>query len=258
MLKLRKAENRGETRTGWLTSYHSFSFGEYYDPANMGHGILRVINDDIIEADTGFGEHGHRNMEIVTYVIEGEIAHGDSLGNSYTLKAGEVQRMSAGRAIRHSEFNPSKTDRMRLLQIWLLPEKENIPPSYEQKVFSKENKLNKLCPIVSKEGKENSLKINQNVNIYASILDKGREVEYVFNSCHTGESQYPKKLDSGLTQCVRQNDKNSERLGWIQVALGEIEVNGVKLKNGDGLAIDGETSIKIKSNDIGSEFLLFD
>lgn len=232
MLKLRKADERGYNKIDWLESYHSFSFGGYYDPANMGHGVLRVINDDIIEPDTGFGEHGHRDMEIVTYVIEGALSHKDSLGNVAAINAGEVQRMSAGRGIRHSEFNASKDSKVRLLQIWFLTEKEGIPPSYEQKMFSREDKLNKLCLLVSRGGGGKAMKINQDVAIYASILDKGKEVEHSF--------------------------KDADHFGWIQVALGEIEVNGVKLKNGDGLAIENEASIKIRSNENGSEFVLFE
>ncbi len=232
MLKLRKADERGYNKIDWLESYHSFSFGGYYDPANMGHGVLRVINDDIIEPDTGFGEHGHRDMEILTYVIEGALSHRDSLGNVASIQAGEVQRMSAGRGIRHSEFNGSKTDKVRLLQIWFLTGEDGIPPSYEQKMFSREDKLNKLCLLVSREGGDKAMKINQDVTIYASILDKDKEVEYKFT--------------------------DADHFGWIQVALGEIEVNGVKLKNGDGLAIEKEASIKIRSKENGSEFVLFE
>ncbi len=232
MLKIRKAEERGYNKIDWLESYHSFSFGNYYDPKHMGHGVLRIINDDIIDPDTGFGEHGHRDMEIVTYVIEGALSHRDSLGNVAEIRAGEVQRMSAGKGISHSEFNASKDSKVRLLQIWFLTEKDGIAPSYEQKMFSREDKLNRLLLLVSKTGSVNSMKINQDVNIYASILDEGAEVEYKFS--------------------------DARRLGWIQVALGEIEITSIKLKNGDGIAIEKESYIKIRSNKPGSEFVLFD
>lgn len=229
MLNIRKAEERGRTKIDWLNSYHSFSFGHYYDPNHVGFNSLLVINDDFVKAGGGFGEHGHKNMEIVTYVLEGELAHKDSLGNVETIKAGEVQRMSAGSGIRHSEFNYSKSDDVRFLQIWFLPEQENIDPGYEQKDFTEADKLNKLQLVVSPNGEDGALKINQDVEIYASILEKDKSLNF---------------------------DAKKREI-WLQVASGRFEVNGEVVKNGDGAYINAAEDLEIKGLDDKSEFLIF-
>jgi redox-sensitive bicupin YhaK (pirin superfamily) len=229
MIYLRKAEERGLNKIDWLTSYHSFSFGHYYDPNHLGFGPLVVINDDYIKGGGGFAEHGHKDMEIVTYVLSGELAHKDSIGNVETIKAGEVQRMSAGTGIRHSEFNYSEAEECRLLQIWFLPENKGDKPSYEQKSFSKEDKKNKLKLVVSKDARDGSLKINQDIDIYACVLSE----------------------NNSLSQNIEG------RKAWLQLATGEIEVNGIKLKQGDGLALNEENDIVIKSLGKESEFVIF-
>lgn len=229
MMHIRKAEERGRNKIDWLESYHSFSFGHYYDPKYTGFGNLVVINDDIIAPSGGFAEHGHRDMEIVTYVIEGELAHKDSLGNVETIKSGEVQRMSAGTGIRHSEFNASDKNPVRLLQIWFLPAHEGDKPSYEQKYFSTSDKKNNLKLVVSPDGKDGSVSIHQDIEIYASILDENKTVSLPV----------------------------SGRYAWLQVANGNLEVSGKKLKNGDGLAIEDEDKIEIKSLSKESEFIIF-
>jgi len=229
MIKIRKSEDRGKGSFDWLTTYHSFSFADYYNPDHMGFQSLRVINDDIIAPGGGFDTHGHRDMEIVTYVIEGTLAHKDSIGNIATIKTGEVQRMTAGKGIRHSEFNHSDKQQVRLLQIWILPEKNGLEPGYEQKNFSQKEKQGKLKLIVSPEGRDGSLKIHQNAEIYASVLEKDDKISYVI-------------------------PENSHV--WIQIASGCIEVNGNLLENGDGAAISDEKDLKISSKE-DSEFLLF-
>lgn len=229
MIHVRKAAERGITNIDWLKGYHSFSFGSYYDPKYKGFGNLLVINDDTVAPAGGFSEHGHKNMEIVTYVIDGELAHKDSLGNVETIKAGEVQRMSAGTGIRHSEFNASKDKAVRLLQIWFLPEKEEDKPSYQQKYFSREDKTNKLKLVVAKGGVDGAVDIHQDVNIYASVLEKDKIVSY----------------------------KLGDRYAWLQVASGDLEVNGEKLGIGDGLAVDDIEEINIKGLSGSSEFVIF-
>ncbi len=229
MMYLRKSEERGHNHIDWLESYHSFSFGHYYDPEHVGFGNLVVINDDIIAPAGGFGEHGHKDMEIVTYVIDGELAHKDSIGNVATIRSGEVQRMSAGSGIRHSEFNASKTNACRLLQIWFLPKNNNDKPSYEQKYFSAEDKMNRLKLVVSSGGRDGSLDIHQDIEIYASVLEKDKTVSYELNN----------------------------RYIWLQVATGEVEVNGQKLKQGDGLAVEDEKTVTIKALSGKSEFVIF-
>jgi len=229
MLKLRKAEERGETRTDWLHGKHSFSFGHYYNEEHTGFGDLVVINDDIIAPAGGFAEHGHKDMEIVTYVIEGELAHKDSMGNVATIKAGEVQRMSAGRAVRHSEFNASDKDRVRLLQIWFLPKYKGDKPSYEQKYFSADDKRNKLKLMVSEGKKDGSIDIGQDIDIYAGIFDKDIEIIH---------------------------DTKGRNI-WLQVARGDMIVNGTALKEGDGLAVTDEKELQIKAINGESEFLIF-
>jgi redox-sensitive bicupin YhaK (pirin superfamily) len=231
MMFLRKSDDRGHAEFGgWLKSKHSFSFADYYDPQFMGYRDLRVINQDWIAKSSGFPLHPHRDMEIITYVLKGEVAHKDSLGNVGQIKAGEIQTMHAGTGIRHSEYNPSSKEDLQLFQIWLLPDVVGAEPGYTQQSFTKEEKLNRLRLLVSKTGREESQKINQDVDLYASVLEKGKELEF--------------NLREG-------------RGVWLQLADGEIEVNGRKISSGDGLVIEEESLIKIKATQ-ETEFLLFD
>jgi quercetin 2,3-dioxygenase len=230
MIRIRRSGERGHANHGWLDTYHSFSFADYYDPQHMGFRSLRVINEDFIEPAQGFPTHGHRDMEIVTYVIEGELSHRDSMGNGETIRPHEVQRMTAGTGVLHSEYS-SPTDKTHMLQIWLLPEKKNLQPSYEQTYFAPEEKQGKLRLVASRGGDDGSVHINQDVRLYASILAAGEAVKH--------------ELAEG-------------RYAWVQLISGELEINGETLKPGDGAAISEETLLKFKANADGTEFLLFD
>lgn len=231
MIKVRKANERGHANYGWLDTNHTFSFNTYHDPEYMGFRSLRVINEDRVEPGQGFGTHGHSDMEIISYVVEGALAHKDSSGGSEVLKPHEVQRMTAGTGIRHSEFNPSDEEKVHFYQIWLLPEKEGLEPGYEQTYFAPEEKKGRLKLVASKGGDDGSVKINQDVALYASILDEGESVTH--------------ELADG-------------RHGWLQVIKGKVELNGVELEASDGAAISGEERVAINSLADGSEFLLFD
>lgn len=180
MIEIRKSNERGKTKIDWLESYHSFSFGEYYDPSNIYFGPLRVMNDDIILAGGGFPTHPHRDMEIVTIVLEGTVAHKDSTGGEGTITVNEIQRMTAGKGIQHSEFNPSDSEVLKLLQIWFIPNQQGLNPSYEQRKFSHEEKKNKLLKVVSGTKEEGIIFINQDAEIFLSDLDKGKEIKYDF------------------------------------------------------------------------------
>ncbi len=230
MLTRRPASERGHADHGWLKTYHTFSFANYYDPRHMGFRALRVINDDIVEADQGFGTHGHKDMEIVTYVLDGALEHKDSMGTGSVLAPGDVQRMSAGRGVTHSEFNHSSSERLRLLQIWILPEEQGIEPGYQEKHFPRDDKLNRLRLIASPDEAEGSLKIHQDARIYAAILEDGKTLE------HT--------LEPG-------------RHAWLQVARGRLKVGDQELIEGDGLAVSEETKLVLEGVD-SAEFLLFD
>lgn len=230
MIKIRRSGERGHANHGWLDTYHSFSFADYYDPQHMGFRSLRVINEDFIEPAQGFPTHGHRDMEIVTYVVEGELSHRDSMGNGETVRPHEVQRMTAGTGVLHSEYS-SPTDKTHMLQIWLLPEKKNLQPSYEQTYFAPEEKQGKLRLIASRGGDDGSVHINQDVRLYASLLSAGDEVKH--------------ELAEG-------------RHAWVQLISGELSLNGETLKPGDGAAISEETTLELKANADGTEFLLFD
>ena len=230
MIKLRPAKERGHANHGWLDSYHTFSFADYQDPDYMGFRNLRVINEDRVQAAQGFGTHSHRDMEIISYVLEGQIEHKDSMGTGSIIKPGDVQRMSAGTGVTHSEFNPSKKELLHFLQIWILPEKTGLKPSYEQRSFKKEDKLNKLCLVASNDSQSGAVKIHQDVNLFISLLDKDKKVEH--------------RLKEG-------------RHAWIQVAGGSIIINNVSLNAGDGVAISEDKLLTITAK-TPSEILLFD
>lgn len=230
MIRVRRSKERGHANYGWLDTRYTFSFSDYYDPRFMGFRDLRVINEDFIEADQGFPKHGHRDMEIITYVINGEISHRDSMGNGETVKSSEVQRMTAGTGVLHSEYS-SPTDRTHLLQIWILPEKQNLTPDYEQKVFTREEKTGKLRLIASRGGDDGSVHINQDVKLFASFLKEGDSVSY---------------------------DLAEGRHAWVQVISGSVYLNDTTLNPGDGAAVSEETSLTIRSLSADTEFLLFD
>jgi quercetin 2,3-dioxygenase len=230
MIQIRPSQERGGGNHGWLKTHHTFSFGDYWDPKWMGFRSLRVINEDWVAPNTGFPTHPHRDMEIITYVLEGKLEHKDSLGTGSVILPGDGQRMTAGSGIRHSEFNPSKTDAVHLLQIWIQPEKAALPPSYEQKSFPEEQKRGKLRVIASRNASDGSVKINQDAQLYVTLLKPGEEVEHEFA---------PK------------------RHGWLQVARGAVELNGSKLAQGDGAAITDEPKLSIKATE-DAEVLLFD
>lgn len=232
MIQVRRSGERGHLDHGWLNTFHTFSFGEYYDPANMGFRALRVINEDWVKPGMGFGMHGHRDMEIITYVLEGELAHKDSMGNGSSIQPGEVQRMSAGTGVRHSEFNHSKKDWVHLLQIWLLPESEGITPSYEQKTFSDTEKRGKFRLIASPDARDGSVKIHQDAEVYASVLEPGETAQRAFVP---------------------------GRYGWLQVVRGSVLLHGETLKAGDGAAIAKEDSVQLTTaTGKKSEVILFD
>ena len=230
MIKIRRSDERGHANHGWLDTHYTFSFSDYYDPAFMGFRNLRVINEDRVAPDQGFPKHGHRDMEIITYVISGELSHRDSMGNGETIRPHEVQRMTAGTGVLHSEYS-SPTDETHLLQIWILPEQKNLTPGYEQKLFPAEEKHGKLRLVASKGGDDGSVHINQDVQLYSSILKNGESVTH--------------ELGQG-------------RHAWIQLISGSLEVNGEILKAGDGAAVSDESSLKLKSLADSTEFLLFD
>ena len=230
MLTIRKSHERGHFDHGWLNTYHTFSFDQYYDPRYMGFRSLRVINEDFVAPGRGFPTHGHRDMEIITYILEGGLKHEDSMGNGSVIRPGDVQRMTAGTGVRHSEQNASLTERVHLLQIWILPNAEGLQPGYEQKAFTEDERRGQFRLIASNEGREGSVRLNQDVNLFASILDAGQEVERTMDPA---------------------------RYGWIQVARGSVSVNGENAGQGDGVVVVAESSLKIKAQE-GAEILLFD
>lgn len=230
MIKIRRSDERGKANYGWLDTNYTFSFSNYYDPRFMGFRDLRVINEDFIAPDQGFPTHGHRDMEILTYVIRGEISHKDSMGNGTTILPHEVQRMTAGTGILHSEYS-SPSEETHLLQIWILPEEENLTPGYEQTYFAPEDKKGKLKLVASRAGTDGSVTIHQDVSLYSSILAAGETVS------HT----------------LAEN-----RHAWVQIVKGELEVNGETLKQGDGAAVSDERLLNFKSLSDETEFLLFD
>ena len=230
MITIRKAEERGHFDFGWLNTYHSFSFGDYYDPKHTRFRTLRVINEDFVQPGHGFPTHGHRDMEIVTYILQGALEHRDSMGTGSIIRRGDAQRMSAGTGVTHSEANPSPDEPVHLLQIWIFPSEQDMHPEYEEKKFSDEDKRNKLRLIVSPDGSDGSVKIHQDAKIYASLLDEREAV------VHT--------LENG-------------RSAWLQVAAGSVTLNDVALKQGDGAGVSGETSLRVAAHE-PAEVLLFD
>ncbi len=231
MIEIRRSQDRGHANHGWLDSRFSFSFADYYDPAHMGFRSLRVINDDRVAGGAGFGMHPHQDMEIVTYMLDGALTHKDSMGNGSTIRPGEVQRMTAGTGIRHSEFNPSE-ETAHLLQIWLLPREKGLTPSYDQKYFGGEAKSGKLALLASPDGRDGSMRIEQDAKLYASWLTSGESVRH--------------ELDPG-------------RHAWLQVARGSVRLGDQLLNEGDGAAVSGESALVMSGvSDAGGEFLLFD
>lgn len=231
MLLVRRAEERGHAEHGWLTSHHTFSFADYYDPRQMGFGSLRVINEDTVQGGKGFPSHAHRDMEIISYVISGALRHQDNLGNGSVIRPGEVQRMSAGRGVVHSEQNDSSSEPVHFLQIWILPESAGLAPGYEQVAFSDEEKRDELRLIVSPDGRHGSVHLQQNAFVYASLLGSGATVRHEFAP---------------------------GRKGWVQVVGGEVVVAGHTLKAGDGLAVQDEAELVLEGAASEAEILLFD
>jgi len=230
MITVRKSEARGHANHGWLDSYHTFSFASYYDPNYMNFRALRVINEDVVSPGKGFGTHGHSDMEIITYVLEGALEHKDSLGTGAVIKPGEVQRMTAGTGIQHSEFNHSQTDPVHLLQIWLLPDTKGLSPSYEQRDFPLAERRGKLRLVAARDARDGAVKVHQDVDLYAAVLDK----------------------DSRVSHALQPH-----RHAWVQVARGSVLLNGLTLENGDAAAVSGETEVVIDAAE-DAEFLLFD
>lgn len=230
MNALRKSNERGYADHGWLKSFHTFSFAGYYDPKNMGYGPLRVINEDRVAPGEGFGKHPHRDMEIISYVLDGELEHKDSMGTGSIIRPGDVQRMSAGTGVTHSEYNPSPKNGVHFLQIWIEPESTGIKPSYEQKFFSPADKRGKLRLLASPDGRDGSVTIHQDAELYATLVDGAEKVTH--------------RLEDG-------------RRAYVHVARGAVTVNGQALGSGDALKVDGEKQVVIEKGD-NAEVLLFD
>jgi len=232
MIKIRPSAARGHANHGWLDTYYSFSFSNYYDPKHMGFRDLRVINEDRVSAGRGFGSHPHRDMEIITYIIEGELSHRDSTGTEATIRQNDVQRMSAGTGVTHSEYNNSANP-VHLLQIWIMPEADGLQPSYEDRTFPREEKQDRLRLIASRDGRDGSTRINQDASVYASLLDSGKTLDL---------------------------DLKAGRHAWVQLVSGELEVNGTRMVKGDGAAISDESKLALASvgGNGAAEFLLFD
>jgi quercetin 2,3-dioxygenase len=230
MITVRKSEDRGHFDLGWLDTYHTFSFDQYYDPAHTHFRSLRVINEDRVEPGHGFPTHSHRDMEIITYILSGALEHRDSMGNGSVIRPGDVQRMSAGTGVSHSEANPSDSEQVHLLQIWILPQIHGLPPGYEEKHFSDEKRRGRLRLIASSDGRQGSVKIHQDARLYATVLDAGQTV----------------------VQALAEN-----RYAWLQIARGTVRLNQVELKQGDGAAVGGERELTIDAHD-QAEILLFD
>jgi quercetin 2,3-dioxygenase len=231
MITVRHAGERGIANHGWLDSRHTFSFGHYYDPKHMGFGPLRVINEDRVQPGGGFDTHGHRDMEIISYVLEGALEHKDSIGTGSVIRPGDVQVMSAGTGIRHSELNHSNQEPVHFLQIWVLPDEQGLKPRYDQKTFPDAEKRGRLRLVGSPDGRDGSIVIHQDADIYASLLDSGEAVTHVFEPA---------------------------RKGWVQVVRGTVNVNGEAVSAGDGVAVKDEPGLTITARANGSEVLVFD
>lgn len=230
MINLRPSQDRGHTKLSWLESRHTFSFGEYHDRKYQGFQQLRVINEDQVQPGKGFETHTHRDMEIISYVLEGTLAHKDSVGTSSLIRAGEVQRMSAGTGIRHSEYNPSKTLRVHFLQIWILPDQRGLEPSYEQRAFLRDEKHGRWRLVASKDGRDGAVTVHQDMELYITLLDPGEKLNYRLQP---------------------------DRHAWVQVTRGEVILNGNRLVQGDGAAVSEEEILEI-STMTQAEVLLFD
>jgi redox-sensitive bicupin YhaK (pirin superfamily) len=230
MITIRRARERGHFDHGWLNTYHTFSFDQYYDPRYMGFRTLRVINEDFVAGGRGFPKHGHSDMEIITYILEGALKHEDSMGNGSVIRPGDVQRMTAGTGVRHSEQNASADEQVHLLQIWILPHTVGLEPGYEQKAFSEDERRGRLKLIASEDGSEGSVVVHQDVKLFASIIPAGEQVEH---------------------------SMDQQRYAWIQVARGAISVNGEKAEQGDGAIVVGESNLQINAEE-NAEVLLFD
>ena len=231
MLTIRRAEDRGTSQFSWLNSQHTFSFGGYMDPQHTGFSDLRVINDDRVIPGAGFGTHGHRDMEIISYVLEGALGHRDSMGTGSVIRPGDVQRMSAGTGVTHSEMNASETNPVHFLQIWILPEEKGLAPGYEQKHFAPETRQDQWRLLGSRDGREGSVTIHQDVSLYTTTLSDGKALTY---------------------------DLAEGRKAWVQVVRGEVKLEGELLKEGDGVAVSDRTQLALTSVSKGTEILLFD
>jgi len=231
MMIVRKGSERGHTDAGWLDSRHTFSFGDYYDPDAMGFRTIRVINDDRVAPGGGFPTHGHRDMEIISYVLEGALEHRDSLGTGSVIRPGDVQRMSAGTGVRHSEFNASKAEGVHFLQLWILPERAGLPPGYEQKSFPASERQGRLRLVASRDGREGSVTVHQDVSLYVATLAAGETTSF--------------KLPEG-------------RFAWVQLARGEVTLNGERLSEGDGAGITAVDELVLAGEMPNSELLLFE
>jgi quercetin 2,3-dioxygenase len=230
MITIRKSEDRGHFNLGWLDTYHTFSFDQYFNPAHMHFRRLRVINEDRVAPGQGFPTHSHRDMEIITYILSGALEHRDSMGNGSVIRPGDVQRMTAGSGVSHSEFNPSQSEAVHLLQIWILPNARNLPPGYEEKHFAEDERRGRLQLIASEDGREGSVTIHQDAKVYATLLEAGQTV----------------------TQAI-----DPDRYAWLQVARGTIRLNEMELRQGDGAAVSKESELAIAAHD-QAELLLFD
>ena len=231
MISIRHAAERGTANFGWLDSRHTFSFGDYHDPEQMGFGPLRVINEDRVSPGQGFGNHGHRDMEIISYVLDGALEHKDSIGTGSVIRPGDVQIMSAGTGIRHSEFNHSKTQPVHFLQIWVVPDRQGIAPRYEQKTFPDADKRGRLRLVGSSDGRDGSVIIHQDAKIFAALLSTGDQVRHA--------------LPRG-------------RRAWLQVVRGTVAMNGQELHTGDGAAVEDEPTLTVSAQVDGTEILVFD
>ena len=230
MQNIRRSNERGYADHGWLKSFHTFSFADYYDPEHISFGPLRVINEDRVDAGMGFGTHGHRDMEIISYVLEGELAHKDSMGTGATIRPGDVQRMSAGRGVQHSEFNPSEDQPAHFLQIWIMPDQRGVTPSYEQKHFAADEKRGKLRLIASRDGADGSVRIHQDAKVYAGLFDGAERAEFTVGN---------------------------NRQVYVHVARGSINVNGNVLNAGDAIGLSDVSSLSLTEGQ-GAEVLVFD